>query len=123
MITYKTGNPHFEGQTRFRLSETGEAVVEQTRGNETRTFARVIGKETYARLKELLIRARDQPLAMASTPPVPGENRVCIEGLEPAGTTKLEFWVNQRWDNVCLDAFVHGLEQAVTLTSGGEVKF
>jgi len=123
MITYKTGNPHFGGQTSFRVSESGEAVVEQTRGAETRTFARVLGEETYQHLRERLIRAREQPLALASTPPVPGENRICIEEWEPAGATKLEFWTNQRWGNVCLDGFMRALEQAITRTSDGQVKF
>jgi hypothetical protein len=123
MITYKAGNPHFGGQTSFRVSEAGEAVVEQTRAAETRTFARVLGGETYQHLKELLIRAGEQPLTLASTPPVPGENRICIEGWEPARVTNLEFWTNQRWGNVCLDAFMRALEQAITQTSDGHVKF
>ncbi|HEY0791763.1 MAG TPA: hypothetical protein VGD78_11935 [Chthoniobacterales bacterium] len=122
MITYKTGNPHFEGQTSFRVSETGEAVVEQTCGAETRRFAQVLGAETYQRMNGLLTRAREQPSAPVGVP-VPGENQVCIERLEPTGAVRLEFWANQRWDNACLDALVHGLEQAVTQTSGGEVKF
>ncbi|MBV9488750.1 MAG: hypothetical protein JO069_03370 [Verrucomicrobia bacterium] len=126
MLTYETGNPHFGGRTFVRLDGNGDVLVEQTHGQQVRTFVGQVDPAACAEILAHFTTARERrqgAICPAEDPPVPGETVVTVRAVIGPERSELSFWSNRRWADPALARLVSGFERLASAASGGVVRF
>ncbi len=123
MITYETGNPHFEGRTTVCITTEGQGSAERVRETFHEAYARAVDPARYRRLHDLL--TRFDPQGLPDKAPVPGETPVTIRLTEggASGAREVRFWTNARWVDPTLEELATGFETLAREVSGGAIAF